>query len=349
MSTAQHKTLTDFVELKNRHALTHVVRAANELGVFRALANGQRTVTQLASEIDADVARLQALMDVLVQSELIEQYQDDFALSTLARLIPHAFYDMGDSYWKHLVGHVKTGSSLDQLEHVTLSDQDFLVNQAAEEWTLTPAGMTTAKALDMGNSRKGLNIIELGCGSAVIGATLIHVDPTSKLTLVDTAEEISRARQTVESIEVADQTSMVIADNWRDFEVLDLSATEVTREEIENGGQRFIPQPVFDMVILTRLVHLEPLERLGPLLKKIGALLLARGGEVVIVDVFPGQEEGVSQYSVAALEFGLRHSQGRFHDPRELESMLHVAGFPKVQFTHLPAEPFLYGLMLGEK
>lgn len=346
MSTAQHKTLSDFIVLKNRQALTHAIRAATELGVFRALAKGQRTIEQLASELDADPNRLGALMAVVVQSELVEQYQDDFALSTLARLIPEAFYDFGDHFWKHLVGHVKTGSSVDGMEHIQLDNQDFVVNQAAEAWTLTPAGMTAAEALDMGGSRKELSIIELGCGSAIVGATLIHVDRSSRLTLVDESNAIARAEETVSSIDVASRTALIEADAWFDFEAIDLSATPVNESET---GQEMIPQPIFDMVVLTRQVHLLPVDQLRSLFQKIGALLLPKGGELVIVDAFPGQEQGKESFPALELEFGLRHSPGRLHHPKVLEPLLQEAGFPRVQFTHLPAEPYLYGLMVAEK
>ena len=346
MSTSQHKTLSDFVELKNRQALTHAIRAAVELGIFKALAAGQRTVEQLATEIDADPQRLKALMDVLQQSELMEQYEDDYALSTLARLIPEPFMDFGDSHWKHLVGHVKTGSSVHDLEHTPLSDLDFLINQASEEWMLTPAAMTAAQALDIGNSRTGVRILEVGCGSAVVGATLAHADPASTLTLIDTAPEIKRAKVTVDSVDIADRTTFIESDNWRDFEAIDMSG-----EPVNDAGTepQLVPQPVFDLVVLTRLIHLADLEQQQQLLQKIGALLLPGGGEVAIIDLFPGQEQGESHRRVLELEFGLRHSHGQLHHPRELEQCLRKAGFPNVQFTHLPAEPYLYGLLLGEK
>ena len=347
MSTAQHKTLSDFIKLKNRHALTHAVRAATELGVFRALSAGQRTVEQLANELDADSARLAALMQVLTQTELVEQYQEDFALSTLARLIPDAFYDLGDSYWRHLVGHIKTGDSIHTMEHSKLGDDDFVINQAAEEWTLTPAGMTAAEALDIGNSRRGLKIIELGCGSAVVGASLAHADETSHLTLVDRPQEIRRATETVNAIDVGPRTVLVSADDWRNIEVVDLSGHNLDSEN--EAEQTLVPQPTFDLVLLTRLIHMQPIEKLEPLVKKIGDLLLPSGGELAIVDVFPGQDESKSFYPALELEFGLRHSHGRYHHPKELEPVLKSAGFPDVQFAHLPAEPHFYGLMLAGK
>ena len=110
--SSQNKTIADFVALKHRSCLTHAIRAATELGIFKTLVAGQRTAEQLATEIEAKPAQVAALMTVLARSELIEQYDDDFALSTLARLIPETYFDFGDSHWRNLVQHVRTGQPI---------------------------------------------------------------------------------------------------------------------------------------------------------------------------------------------------------------------------------------------
>lgn len=344
MSTSPHQSLTDFVALKHRLGLTHAIRAARELGIFAALAAGQRTAAQLAEEIQAAPDRVAALMKVLEQSELIERYGDDYALSTLARLIPDACLDLGDIYWKHLVEHVRSGRPLAEIEQAPQDDHDFHVTQAAEEWMMTPAAMLAAEVLDLGNSRQQLNLLQLGCGSAILGATLAHRDPAAQLTLVDTAEELQRARSTVDNVEIAARTRFIAAPHWEDIEVIDFSGQEDSDEEVQ-----WVPQPWFDMVLLSGRIHRIPAERLGPWLKKVGQLLLQTGSELVIVDWFPGLEQGDAYLALTELEFGLRHSHGRCHAPRDLERMLRDAGFPSVQFAHLPVEPYLYGLVLAGK
>ena len=86
--SSQNKTIADFVALKRRSCMTHAIRAATELGIFKALNPGQLTAAQLAEQIEAKPDQVAALMKVLADSELIEQYGDDFALSTLARAYP---------------------------------------------------------------------------------------------------------------------------------------------------------------------------------------------------------------------------------------------------------------------
>jgi hypothetical protein len=341
--SSQNQTISDFVALKNRAALTHAIRTATELGIFEALSEGQLTAEQIAEKIGANAKRTEALMTVLARCELIEHYDDHFALSMLARLIPSSYFDLGDFHWKDLAASVRSGISLEKGKVVENPDIDFLVQQASEEWMLTPTALTVAQALDIGNTRRGLDILELGCGSAVFGATLAHADPTSTLTLVDTTPEIARAKTTCESVQILSRTALIEADNWRDIEVIDLADTPA------DDDSAMVAQPTFDLVIVHKKIHLDGLNRTAGLMKKLGALLLKRGGELAIVDVFPGQTAGDAARESFELEFGLRHSHGQCHHPRDLEPALKAAGFANVQFAHLPAEPFLYGLILAAK
>ena len=49
------------------------------------------------------------------------------------------------------------------------------------------------------------------------------------------------------------------------------------------------------------------------------------------------------------LELSLRTSRGRLHDPLAIEKRLREAGFGQIQFAHLPAAPYYWGLVLGQK
>lgn len=342
--SSQNKTIADFAALKNRACLTHAIRAANELGIFKALAAGQRTAEQLAADINAKPAPVAALMKVIARSELIEQYDDDYALSTLARLIPEAYFDFGDSHWQQLVQHVRTGQPIKaDSDEKPSANIAYQIQQSSEEWMLTPTALVVAQALDIGRSRKGLNILELGCGSAVFGATLAHADPTSMLTLVDTTPEIARAKSTCESVQLLSRTALIEAQQWRDVEVIDLADTP------EDDDSAMVAQPTFDLIVIHKKIHLAPLNETAALMKKLGALLLNRGGELAIIDVFPGQEAGHQYREVVELEYSLRHTPGQMHHPRDLEPALKAAGFASVQFAHLPAQPNLYGLILAAK
>ena len=331
MSSLQQKTLEDFIELQNRNALTHAIRAAVELGVIGALREGQRTAEQLATELEVYPEALKRLLDVVLGSRLIEKYGDDYALAPIARLIPDRFYDFGDEHWKHLTLSVKTGAPLPICDEVPLTDLDYIVNKASEEWTLTPTALTVAKALDMGKTRRAARILEIGCGSAIFSATLAHSDPDSVISLLDNPIGLKRAQQTVESIGLGHKVSYIEANS---IDSLD------TIPQLEGE--------TFDLVIAAGKIHRMTAGECERLFAQVFDLVKP-DREFAVIDVFPGQEKGDLQRSIFALELGLRTSRGRLHDPMRLEESLKKVGFDQIQFAHLPAPPYYWGLVLAQR
>ncbi len=331
MSTAQLKTLGDFIELQNRNALTHTIRAAVELGIIQSLMDGQKTVKQLAEELSLSPEPLQRLMNVLLETELLERYNDDYALSTIARLIPTQFLDFGDEHWKHLGNHIRSGISLPADVNLPHEDDHYFANKASQEWMLTPAALDAAQVLDVGKSRRGLRILEIGCGSAVFGITLAHRDPDSVVNLLDDAVGLERAKKTVESVGLDRQSTLIESETWLDLE----SVPELEGES-------------FDLVVVAGIIHRLNGEALKKLLGQLHALVKPER-ELVLIDVFPGQEAGDSQRFIFELELGLRSSSGQLHDPKELEAALTETGFDEVQYAHLPAAPNYWGLMLAQR
>jgi len=312
-------------DLFNRNAITHVIRAAVALGIIDALREGQKTVDQLADELDLKPKPLQRMMDVLAQTELVEKYDEDYALSTVARLIPREMWDFGDFHWSHLSDFVRTGVNLHDDKNVPATNADFLATSGASEWLWTPAAMDAARVLDIGNSRTALRILEIGCGTAVFGVTMLHRDAESRLTLLDSGSGLRHARKTVESVGLEDRVEFVDAD-YLDFDLDDQ----------------------FDMVVMAGLMHRHAKDQIRHLFQ-LARNHLRIGGELVVVDIFPGQEKGELSRKIMELELELRTSHGQFHDPLELQTWLKEAGFEQIQYAHLPAEPHFWGLILAER
>ena len=331
MSTSQQKTLEDFIHLQERSVLTHAIRAAVELGVVTSLRERQKTADELASELEVDPAALTRLMNVLTASELIEKYGEDYALSTIARLIPDQFLDFGDVHWKHLAEHIRTGTPLPVREGVAFTDLDYAMNKASEEWTLTPTALSAAQVLDLGKSRRGLRILEVGCGSAVFGATMAHADPDSVVNLLDDRFGLERARQTIESVDLDRQVNYIEGD--------------------VDGDLTSIPELVdqtFDLVLLAGQIHRKNRQQCQKLFAQLHTWVKPER-ELVIVDIFPGQENGETERSIFELELGLRSSQGQLHDPNWIKETLNECGFEQIQFAHLPSPPFYWGLVLAQR
>lgn len=320
MSDFQDRTIQELYSLKRRAAHWHALLAANEVGIFSSLDGGQKTAHQLAEILSLDEQAVSRLMAVLVQTEMIEQYGDDFALTTLGGLVPAALRDFGNSTWQQLVGHLKSGEGL--------NDPGWKAEFEAREWTMTPAAINTMKCLDIGTTRKSYRVLDVGCGSGVFGVALAHRDPTARVTFLDTADQLKRAKETLDSVGVDS------AITWAECD----PTTELHLFEAEEP---------FDLVIVTNLVHRMNVQEQEAMYMKLHSLLKAEG-ELALIDVFAGQENGQEGVAIFGLESALRCGGGICDAPR-IEYSLKASGFRQVQFAWLPCEPNLYGLLLATR
>ena len=320
MSDFQDRTIQELYRLKRRGAQWHAIRAASEVGIFGCLDGGQKTGKQLAETLSLNEEAVDRLMSVLIQTEMVEQYGDDFALTTLGGLIPAMMRDFANASWERLADHLKTGEPI--------GDETWGIELDSREWTMTPAAINAMKCLDIGNSRKGLRVLDVGCGSGVFGVTLAHRDPTTRLTFLDRANQLKRAKETMESVGI---DSKIL---WAECD----PATEL---------EMFQAEDPFDLIMVANRVHrLNVMEQEAMYIKLHS--LLKKEGELALVDVFAGQENGQDDAAVFGLESALR-TGGHICDAPRMEYSLKASGFRQVQFAWLPCEPHLYGLMLATR
>ncbi len=326
MSDSQIRALQSYVELLSNNALSHIVRTANLSGILLALADGQKQLEEIAHRCDLDKSALEAFMQALVQTPLVEQYGEHYALSQVARMIPPAMADLGDSHWQHLGKFLRTGRALPEIPNLAETEEDYAAAAMAQEWLQTPTAMSAAAALDIGRHRQSLRVLELGCARAVFSLTFAHKDSTSRFVLVDTESRMALARRGAESLAVDDRIEFVEAD-YLSFEA-----------EAET----------FDLVLLASVVHRHS-ERDVQTLIQHSARALRRNGELCIVDIFPGQERGNRFRSIFELELAMRTMEGQLHSVFLIQDWLRACGFGDIQFTHLPAPPYLWGLLISPK
>jgi len=326
MSQSQLKTLESYLDLVNTNATAQLFRAAVELRIFDALSSGQKDLAGIVASCELKEEPAELFLSALCSVGVVEQYGDDYALASVMHVIPPELHDLGDRYWQHLARFARTGESVAAMSDVDLDERDFQVQATANQWMLTPAALDAAKLLDIGNSRKNLHILDIAAGHGVWSLTLAHQDLQSRVTAVDQEEMISLAEKTAADIGLSDRLTTV-AGNFR----------KLTFAEVE-----------FDLAIAANVTHLLTRDEVLDLFRNIAASLKP-GGELAVIDIFPGQEKGELHHALHCLTTALRTNQGRVHKPAVLQELLLQSGFEKPQYSHLPSPPHTIGLMLARK
>ncbi len=324
---AQDKTLDQYQQFMKINAAAHLFRSARELGLLTELREGQRTLTQLCEKLSLKRGATKLVLDALVASSIIEQYEEDYALSRVAHLLCQYDQDLGDATWNHLVDHVRDAGASGE-DEATVDDQAYLNSLAATQWVHTPAAMQAAEMLDLGgeDGATGLKILDLGCGSAVWSAAMAHRDQDAKVTAVDQAAALKAAQSTADSIGLGDR-----------FRAIEADPLEAELDDAE-----------FDLVLVAqRLGCLGPNDGQKLLSQAIAALKF--GGKLVVIDLFRGPAKPDMSECVEALKLELGTQHGSMRTLEAIQTELAELGLENAQVTFMPDSRVNMGMAVANR
>ena len=329
----QDRTLDQYLELMTINATSHVLRTGRQVGLFDQLAEGQKTLEQLADSLAIDASRLKFLIEALIAIGIVEQYQEDFALSSTARLLCQYDADLDDSTWEQLAGTLKSPRAPSDSPESIIPQQRF-DSIAATQWVHTPAAMQVAEILDLGPhadetpdaNAEPLELLDLGCGSAVWSCAMGFRDPLLRVTAVDHDAALVAAISTAASIGLSDRFQTQSGD------LLD--------SPLESDS--------YDMVVIAQRLNALSSEQINLVLARAIAALNA-GGKLVVIDSFRGPNRPSLAESLETLRMQVQTTSGEVPALTDAQARMEKAGFGNVQFTFIAASRIGLGLMIGTK
>ena len=319
--SAQDRTLDQYQQFMRINAAANLFRLAREMGVLSELREGQRTLEQLCEKLSLRPEPTKLMMDALVATNIIEQYEDDYALSRVAHLLCEYDQDLGDATWGRLPEQLKG-------DQPPVDDQSYLDANAATQWVHTPSAIQAAEILNLGGEGEveGPSILDLGCGSGVWSSAMAHRDPKATVTAVDTAAALQAAKSTADSIGLGDRFQGIEADS----------------------GQVELSQDAYDIVVLA--------QRLSGQSAAGGRDLLAKaieatkpGGRLVVIDLLRGPTTPDISECMEALKIELQTNEGYMRTLEEIQAELSELGLEQVQFTFLADSRVNMGMAVGTR
>lgn len=294
-----------------------VVRAALELDLFTAVAGGASSVDELSTELGCSIRGMRTLVRALLSIELLDGTQSSLRCSPTAA----AYLARGGKGYAapiyltwlrnrdRLVDAIRTGQGPG--DHADADAEDDWCAFAAPDLVRWPAKaaaladrLTTVHGI---NPPQGARILDLGCGSGIVGFSLAQRFRDAQVVAIDRHGVIAVARQLAREMGVEPQVTLVAA----------------SIEDVQPPAGRF------DAVLLVnvaqyldddRLVHV--LETARTALRPGGQLLLATP---LVDDGSPGN---VVNYQ-SAIEMYLASSVDQ-RDEQQVLALLAEAGFDEV-------------------
>ena len=300
--------------------------AAVELDVFRHIAEGNRTVKEIADAAGASPRGMAYLLDALTAIGYLRKTGSRHGLlpapaaflvsgkKAYAGAMAQAFSLTWDA-WKNLTESVKSGRSTEAV-NIAEKGKEFFPKLVA---SIFPGNFAASAAavprLPEKERRKIHKILDVAAGSGAWSLAFAQTIPQARVTTLDFPEMTPITRGFAEKLGVA------------------------ARYEYLEGDLRQVDfgRDTYDLVILGHIIHSEGEKHGKELLLKSHAALRP-GGKLLIAEYVPNDARtGPAMPLLFGLNMLLQTEEGNVFTLREYRNWLKAAGFRKV--TTIPVPP----------
>ena len=336
-SAAQQPSPQIFFQTINAHQRTEALKAAIELEVFTAIAEGNATAAEIAKRCQTSEKGMRVLCDYLTIMEMLTKQDGRYSLT----LDSSVFLDkrspayiggateflcspMLTDGFKHIADAVRKGGTAMENDGTIGPDHPVWVKFAhAMAAMMSLPAQLMAKLADPTADRK-LKILDIAAGHGLFGIAFATHNPQAEITALDWKAVLEVAKENAQKAGVSDR-----------YHTIEGSAFDV---DFGSG---------YDLVLLTNFLHHFDAPTCETLLRKVRAAL-ADGGRAVTLEFVPN-EDRVSPPDSAGFSMVMLAStpSGDAYTFPELERMFANAGFSSSKFYPLP--PTIQQVVISEK
>lgn len=270
-------TVADLLQMHLGFAPSRILTTALELNVFSHIAAGNRTVTELAGAAGTTERGMRMLLDALVGSQLLNKDSQEYQLTPIAaqclvRNSPDYVGDMLDldriwASWSGLTETVRTGTPFRPVERQQEAEAFFpKLIRGLHVMNREPA-RRTAEALGAGRDRRGLQVVDVACGSGVWSIAIAQADKQARITAQDFPGVLDSTRAFLKRDGVEDRYDFLPGN----------------LKEVDFGIERF------DLALLGNIVHSEGEISSRDLFRRIHRALRP-SGRMVVIDMIPNDD-----------------------------------------------------------
>lgn len=310
---------------------TYLLRAAIELRIFDALADGPADPDDVAAILRTNPRATRILLRALAAAGLLDMDGEQFQLVSGARellvtsspqygggVVRVAASDWEWDAMKNLADVVRHGGTLLDVNAETPGFPYWVDFATHLTFATKPGAEFVADLLvPWAEDRASLDVLDVGCGHGLFGFSVAARDTRATVTCLDWPEVLDVAKTYAERLHVGDRVRYLPGDAF----------------EVPLDGR-------YDAIILGNFLFQFPPSRGIDLLRRL-ASALKPGGQVLIVGFTTGDRPPVQDYHAHMLSLLMLAwtSQGELHSPLMYQKMLASAGLVDLDTHEKPGLP----------
>lgn len=326
---------SQLMSLTSGHAEARIVQIANEIGIFDAIGDKGKSADTLSRALKLDTQATELLLNALTALALVVKKGDHFSLCDVAReyLVRSSPSYVGGmiqfeaslwSCWERLPEALRTGRPV--------RPPNMYQEIAAETETFITAMDSLVKARGdadvLANAIDWLNVhtmLDVGSGPATYPIAFCEKFLGLRATIFDLPATLKITTRFVSSTGISDRIHLIA------------------------GDYRSEPIPgVYDLVLLSNIIHGEDCARNQALIVKLAGNLKS-GGRIVIKDhILDDSRANPPVGAIFSLLMLLTTDGGRCYSYNEIKTWLEQAGLQRIQQIDL-APPLTSSLVIGTK
>jgi hypothetical protein len=314
-----------FFESVNAYQRTEALRAAIELELFTALAEGRETAEQLAERCQTSERGMRILCDYLTVAGFLTKSEKRYANTQDSAIFlnQHSPAYVGGATefllspfltagFKETAAAVRKGGTVISEEGTTSAENPVWVKFARGMAPLMVMAAQQIADLIGGDRADNLKVLDVAASHGVFGISIAQKYANAEITALDWANVLEVAKENAEKAGLSERYRVIAGSAF----------------EVEFGGP-------YDVVLLTNFLHHFDVETCEGFLKKVHASL-AEGGRVYTLEFVPN-EDRISPPDAAAFSLVMLCStpHGDAYTFSEFDSMFTNAGFSRSELHHL--------------
>ncbi len=316
------QALETYFNLMSMNGGVFIFEIAQKMGIFQLFQETSLTSDEVTEALGFKKRPTKLLLDALQALNLLELDGDKFKPAPTLMFLKGNYQNLSADYWEHLPILLKTGVPYKKMDNVEYSENEYEAQVKALEWMMKPSAILATKLLGIGTQKKAYHILDVGAGSAVWSLTMLQEDATARAEAIDWPAVLKIAKTGANAAGLSDRFT-TIEGNFLEIEMIEAN---------------------YDLVVIANVTHILTAERNIALFKKVKKSL-KKNGEIVIFDVFSGQEKGNLAAALYALGLGIRTEEGTVFKPEELIEFLKKAGYSEFKVTPLEVTPYTMGML----